>query len=251
MALACLNCCSIWDLYERINEACVTMHLKSGNTMAIKRDKFFNAYFMVLFMLMVLLSSATRAESRPATDYLKETLDKIIEVLNDPSLKTPGKENERRNILLKLVRERFDEEEFARRALGGHWRGRTKEEKQEFIGLFSELLARTYIKKIDDYLAKAGSFSGKNIRYLDETVKGSYMVVSTKILTSENTEIPILYLSKTNQGNWLVCDVAIEGVSIAQNYRAQFNDILSKSSFKELVAKLKSKQQTESTEQKK
>jgi len=219
--------------------------------MTIKRDKFFNAHAVVLFVLMVFLSSATWAGPRPVTDYFRETLDQIIEALNDPSLRTPGKENKRRNILLKLVKERFDEEEFARRALGAHWQVRTNEEKQEFVGIFSDLLARTYIKKIDDYLAKAGTFSGKNIRYLNETVKGGYVVVSTKILTSENTEIPILYLFKSRQGNWLVCDVAIEGVSIAQNYRAQFKDILDKSSFKELIAKLKSKQQTESSEQRK
>jgi len=219
--------------------------------MKIKGDKFFNAHEVVLFVLMVFLSSVTWAEPRPVTDYLRETLNQIIQALNDPSLRTPGKEKERKNILLKLVKERFDEEEFAKRALGAHWQERTNEEKQEFVGVFSDLLARTYIKKIDDYLAKAGTFSGRNIRYVNETVKGGYVVVSTKILTSENTEIPILYLFKNRQGNWLVCDVAIEGVSIAQNYRAQFKDILEKSSFKELIAKLKSKQQTESNEQRK
>ena len=95
------------------------------------------------------------------------------------------------------------------------------------------------------------SFSEKNILYLNETVKGSYVVVATKIITNEDTEIPVLYLFKNKQGNWLVCDVAIEGVSIAKNYRAQFNEILANSSFKELIAKLKSKQQTELTGQEK
>jgi len=193
----------------------------------IKWDKFVNAHAIMLLVLMVLLSSSTWAGPGPATDYLRETLDQIIEVFNDPSLKTPDK------------------------ALGAHWRKRTKEEKQEFVKFFSDLLERTYLDKIDAYLAKAGSFSGKNILYLNETVKGRYVVVATKIITSENTEIPALYLFKNKQGNWLVCDVAIEGVSIAKNYRAQFNEILANSSFKELIAKLKSKQQTEITGQKK
>ena len=210
--------------------------------MRTKRDKFFNSHTVVLFLLMVVLSSATFAESRKVAYYLKETLDKIIEVLNDPSLKTPDKENERRNILLKLVKERFDEDEFARRALGAHWEERTKEEKQEFVEVFSELLQTTYLKKIDDYLAKAGSFSGKNILYLNETVKGHYVVVETEVITDKDTKVPLLYLFKNKQDNWLVCDVAIEGVSLAKNYRAQFAEILAHSSFKELIAKLKSKQ---------
>jgi len=210
--------------------------------MRIKWNKFFNTHAVVLFLLMVVLPSTTFAESRPVADHLRETLDQIIEVLNDPSLKTPGKENERKNVLLKLVKEIFDEDEFARRALGAHWQERTKEEKQEFVEAFSDLLQSTYLKKIDDYLAKAGSFSGKNILYLNETVKGHYVVVETEIMTDKDTRIPLLYLFKNNQGKWLVCDVAIEGVSLAKNYRAQFAEILAHSSFKELIAKLKSRQ---------
>ena len=219
--------------------------------MTIKWDKFINAHAVVLFVLMVLLSSAAWAGPGPVTDSLKGTLDQIIEVLNDPSLKTPGNENERREILLKLVKERFDEEEFSRRALGAHWQKRTKEEKQEFVEIFSDLLERTYLKKIDDYLAKAGSFSSKNILYLNETVKGHYVVIETTVITNKDTKIPIHYLFKNKQGNWLAIDIAIEGVSLVKNYRAQFKEILAGSSFKELIAKLKSKQQIEITGQKK
>lgn len=218
--------------------------------MTTKRDTCITIHAVVLFVLMVFFSSAIWAGPQPVIASLKGTLDKIIKVLNDPSLRTPGKENERRDILLKLVKERFDDEEFARRALGAHWGERTNEEKQEFIEAFSDLLESTYVDKIDAYLAKAGSFSEKNILYLNETVKGSYVVVSTQILTGEDGKIPVLYLFKEKQGNWLVCDVAIEGVSIAKNYRAQFNETLATSSFKELIAKLKSKQQIEPTEQK-
>jgi len=187
----------------------------------------------------------------PVSDSLKGTLDQIIEVLNDPSLKTPGNENQRRNLLLKLVKERFDGEEFSRRALGAHWLKRTKEEKEEFVKIFSDLLERTYLKKIDAYLAKAGSFSGKNILYLNETVKGRYVMVETKVITNKDTEIPIHYLFKKKQDNWLAIDIAIEGVSLVKNYRAQFEEILAGSSFKELIAKLKSKQQIEITGEKK
>ncbi len=217
--------------------------------MAIKWDKFVNAPGVVLFVLMVFLCSA--AWAGPVTDQLKGTLDQIIEVLNDPSLKTPDKENERRNTLLKLAKERFDEREFARRALGAHWRKRTEEEKKEFVEVFSDLVERTYLKKIDAYLAKAESFSGENIVYLNETVNGPYAVVKTNVITNKDTEFPVHYLFKNKQGDWLVIDIAIEGISFVKNYRAQFKEILAGSSFEELIAKLKSKEQIEITEQKK
>jgi phospholipid transport system substrate-binding protein len=218
------------------------MHANPGDPMIKKRNMVSHGHMVLISVLVVLLAAATLAGERPVSEYLRETLDKIIQVLNDPSLKTPDKENERRTILLEVVRGRFDEEEFAMRALGAHWQERSAEEKQEFIEVFSDLLERTYLEKIDAYLAKAGTFSSGSIRYLDETTKGSYVVVTTKIVTSD-AEIPVLYLFKSKGGNWLVCDVAIEGVSIAKNYRAQFDEILARSSFKELIAKLKSKQQ--------
>jgi len=86
--------------------------------MTIKRNKFIHIHAMVVFVLMISPASFVWAAPGSVTDSLKGTLDKIVDVLNDPSLKTSGKENERKNTLLKLVKERFDEEAFARRALG-------------------------------------------------------------------------------------------------------------------------------------
>jgi len=219
--------------------------------MTIKWDKFINAHAVVLFVVMVSLSSFVWASPGPVTDSLKGTLDKIIDVLNDPSLKAPDKKNERKNILLKLVKERFDEEAFARRALGARWKKRTNEERKEFVEVFSDLLERTYLKKIDDYLAKAGIFSGKNIRYLNETVKGRYVIVKTEVIINKDTQIPVLYLFKNKQGNWLAVDIAIEGVSLVKNYRAQFKEILANSPFAQLITKLRSKQQKKIAEKKK
>ena len=216
----------------------------------MKRNAFFYIYLIVLFGVMVTLSSSAWAAPGKVTDSLKSTLNQMIQVLNDPSLKTPDKKNERKTILLNLIKERFDEQEFAKRALGSHWRERSEKEKKEFVDAFSNLLEQTYLDKIDTYLAKAGNFSEENILYLNETVKGKYVIISTKILTGENSKIPVLYLLKNKQDTWLVCDVAIEGVSIAKNYRAQFKEILANSSFKDLINKLKSKQIKETPEKK-
>ena len=70
-----------------------------------------------------------------------------------------------------------------------------------------------------------------------------YAVVETRVKIDKDTEIPVHYQLKDKEGNWLVCDIAIEGVSIVKNYRAQFNEILANSSFEDLIARLKSKEQ--------
>ena len=102
----------------------------------MKWYKFIDEHAVLLFVLLTLLSSTGWAGQGQVSDDLKETLDQIIAVLNDPSLQAPDKQDERRNILLKLVKKRIDDKAFAKRALGVHWKKRTKEEKQEFVKIF-------------------------------------------------------------------------------------------------------------------
>jgi len=60
-------------------------------------------------------------------------------------------------------------------------------------------------------------------------------------VTNKNTEIPVVYKLRTRDQKWWVYDMVIEGVSLVNNYRTQFSDILAKASFEGLVKKLKEK----------
>ncbi len=168
------------------------------------------------------------------TDQIKKTTDKIIEIVKSPALKALDKEPERRRLIRKAVDEVFDWEEMAKRTLGRHWRRRSESEKKEFIYLFGKLLERTYLDKVEGY-------SGEKVIYIGDRVEGNYALVKVKILTKQDREIPVLYRMKKKAGKWMVYDVCIEGVSLVNNYRTQFNNILVRSSFKRLIEKLKAK----------
>lgn len=196
---------------------------------------------MAAMVALVFLSSATWAG--PATDQLKATLTQMVEVLKDPRLKAPDKAGERRAALHNVLKVRFDEEALAKRALGKkHWTALNPQEKKEFVALFISILEQTYFKMIDAELKAAGPISADNIHYIGEKVKGSYAQVQTNIIAGENSETPVLFRLKNNAGTWLVVDMAIEGVIITKNYRAQFNEILAKDPFSKLLEKLKAKQ---------
>ena len=218
------------------------MRIESARSVVKVIGNFKISILAVFIMLMVLISSL--AWAGPATDQLRSTLNQIIKVLNDPALKTDIKKDERKNILIKLVKERFDGEEFSKRVLGVHWKKITEAERAEFVKVFSDLLERTYFEKIDMYMKKTSSFSKDNIHYLKESIKGEYAVVATKIVVSKESVIPVYYRIKNKNDNWLVCDIAIEGVSLVKNYRSQFNEVLANASFEELIKKLKSRQET-------
>jgi phospholipid transport system substrate-binding protein len=188
----------------------------------------------VIFIVLLLLSWAVPAWAGVPTEKVKETADKIITIVSDPSLKDPAKAAERRERIRAAVDELCDWEEMSRRSLGRHWAQRSEQERKEFIRLFGQLLERTYIDKVEGY-------SGEKVIYTGERVDGDYAEVDVKIVTKKNTEIPVVYRLRSRGQRWWAYDMVVEGVSLVNNYRTQFSDILAKSSFEGLMKKLREK----------
>lgn len=168
------------------------------------------------------------------TEKVKETTDKIIAIVSDPALKDPAKEKERREQIRRSVDEMCDWQEMSRRSLGRYWAQRSEQEKKEFVLLFGQLLERTYIDKVESY-------SGEKVIYAGERVDGDYAEVDVKIVTKKNTEIPVVYKLRSRDQQWWAYDMVVEGVSLVNNYRTQFSDIMAKSSFEGLMKKLREK----------
>ena len=187
---------------------------------------------LVFFFLFFTVPSFVMAGE--PTDRIKVASDKLIAIVFDNSLKTPEMKDKRDQMVTEIVDGLFDWQEFSRRTLARHWSKRTEDEKKEFISLFRQLVERTY-------MAKAGQYSGGKVIFLDEKIEGDYGNVSTQILTSAGTQISVEYRVIKKDGVWWVYDVYIEGVSLVNNYRGQFNDILIKSSYEDLVRRLKEK----------
>lgn len=187
---------------------------------------------IVLFLLIFVLVVPSLAGE--PTDQIKQTTDKMIAILNDPALKDPSKAEERRKAIRNVANERFDWTGMAMRSLARHWRERTNEQKKEFVPLFTDLLERTYMKRIENY-------SGDKVSYDGEKVDGKYSLVKVRIFTDKQIEIPVVYKLKKKGPEWKIYDVSIEGVSLVNNYRKQFDSIILSSSYEGLVEKLREK----------
>ncbi len=192
-------------------------------------------YLKSLFtsVLLVVMLAAPCLAGAP-TDDIKKTTDRILVIVSDPALKGPENSKKRTQLIRQAVDERFNWEAMTQRSLARHWQKRTDAEKKEFIVLFGKLLERTYLDKV-------GSYSGEKVVYVDETIDGRYATVTAKILTHSQTEVAVRYRLKEENGDWGVYDISIEGVSLVNNYRKQFNSIIVSSSYDELVKKLRAK----------
>ncbi len=171
----------------------------------------------------------------PPTDQLRGQVDRVLKILSDPGLKTDGKRQERRVAIRKVANDIFDFTELTKRSLGRHWQARTPADQAEFVGLFTDLLEYAYISKIEMY-------TGEKIAFVGETLDGGVATVRTKIVTKQGTEIPLDYRMYQRGDRWLTYDVTVEGISLVSNYRTQFNAIIQRSSYQELVRTMRAKQ---------
>jgi len=135
-----------------------------------------------------------------------------------------------------IVLPQFDSQEIAKRTLGIYWRDRTEEQRKEFIRLFTQLVEKTYSGTLDRYTNNVQFF------FDQERIDGDFAEVDTRILDpAQNKAFTVTYKLHKVGGKWLIYDVVAENVSMVRNYRNQFNRILSKSSYEELVQSIQNK----------
>jgi len=190
---------------------------------------------LVSLAAVLALAVARDAAAGVPTDQIRGSIDSILKIVTDPELKKEAKTAERRKRIRQVVNQIFDFTEISQRSLGRHWQARTPAERDQFVQLFGDLLENAYITKIESY-------SGEKIQYPGDVIDGDLAIVKTRIITKQETEIPVDYRMFLSHGRWAVYDVSVEGISLIGNYRTQFNAVIQRSGYPDLVAKLKAKQ---------
>ena len=189
-------------------------------------------FLSVLLLLTVIAPSAFGTQP---LDTLKEPVDQIIQILNDPQYKDPSKRDVQHDNIWKIVRTIFDFKAISRLTVGRYWKKFVPSEKEAFTDVFSQFLGNTYISKIQ------GEYQNEEIVFLGQKmISESKALVKTKIIRA-GVETPINYRMYRRKDNWKIYDVKIEGVSLVKNYRNQFRKILLKELPTQLIERVQEK----------
>ena len=200
--------------------------------------KKYKIFFTVLLLIMPLISYAT---VEPIA-MIRSNADEIISIMADANLT----QDEKVNKLSTIAEDNFSFEEMARRTLAIHWKKRTKDEKVVFTYTYKEFLKHTYAGNINKY-------SGEKVTVLSQKIEDDYAIVKTLVINEKlKRETPVNYKLKLINNEWKVYDIVVEGISLINNYREQFNEIINGSSFdgllKLLDKKIKEAKHTQTTE---
>lgn len=186
--------------------------------------------------LLVSVSGHSAAVSGGPIDQIRGHVDEMYRLVSNTSDPASGSQTGVRKVADRM----FDWPEMARGALGKHWQGRTPSERDEFVRLFAAVFERAYLSKIQ--LADAEHFT-----YLGEAIDGEHATVRTTVTAKNGSVIAVDYRTRVGEGgSWRVYDLNTEGISLVGNYRTQFNSIIARSSYSELVKRLKAARESHS-----
>jgi phospholipid transport system substrate-binding protein len=188
-----------------------------------------------LLFLLSSFSFLSPSKAGGPTDQVRATVESALAIVRNPGLKSEGQRKNLRAQLTQAIYPRFDFTEMAKRSLGSHWGRRTAGEQREFVKIFAELLGNFYVDRIESY-------TSQDVLYTREVEDGNYAEVATKIVTDNSSdEVSINYKLHRVYNEWRVYDLAID-ISLVNNYRSQFDRVIARSSFENLVRVLQEKQ---------
>jgi phospholipid transport system substrate-binding protein len=175
------------------------------------------SFFIIAFVLCLIFPLS--ADAGGALDTVKSNADKVLDVLRDPSLKSESARKIKKNKIRAIAQKMFDFTELSKRTLAQNWGKFSPEQQKEFIDLYTSLLEDTYADKIMAY-------TDEKIVFTNEVTLTEKTVEVRSTVLRKTSEVPINYRVILKDDGWRVYDVVIEGVSLINNYRTQFREIL-------------------------
>lgn len=188
------------------------------------------------FLLLFGLLSSSEAASTPLS-LIQSGSERALQILRSSHAGEAPALRQRRGEILQIVDEYFNFQEMAKRALGRSWKDQSPDKQQEFVKLFKQLLFNTYVDRVETYTS-----ANEKLAYDQEKIEGEYALVKTRIVGYKNADVQVDYRLRREKGDqWKAYDVVVEGISLVNNYRQQFDSLLTNGSFEALLNRMREK----------
>lgn len=200
---------------------------------------------VLLFVCQLPLSAAKNYAPEGTPTRAIQDLD---DLLDSYILNPKNQEQKEFNAQLKkkILQGTFDVKKLCQSALGKHWKRLSRRERNHFVALMTSLLEKKAIFSKEQGGKKTGSTSGlyfvtyEGDRHLNE--EKSLALVRTYVqIPSENLKIGLNYKVTKNGSGWNIYDVVVDDASLVDNYKYQFDKIISQHGYEDLVRRMESK----------
>lgn len=148
--------------------------------------------------------------------------------------------DQRRDQVKKIAYDNMDVEVMARLSLGKYYRNLTDAQRTQYIDAFKQHVTNTYRNTTDQYTDEDVKITGDR-READGDWTVTTVITGTKNNKPGSEVAKVDYRLRSKNGPWKVIDLTIDGVSLVQNFRSQFQDIMANGGFDKLLQLLREK----------
>ncbi len=115
--------------------------------------------------------------------------------------------------------------------LGKNWRTATQEQKDAYLAAYQPFVIKNYAGKLTKY-------SGQNYTLKNPRMAGSQYLVTMEIIDPGNPSVFVDYRLREEGSSYKVIDISVEGISLVQTQRSEFNSIVQSKGLDYLISAL-------------
>ncbi len=190
-------------------------------------------------MLIATLASALPIHAQtvlPPDVLARSVTDEVLAILRSDRDINASHPDKLMNLIETKVLPHFNFMRMTRLAVGKNWRKADTQQRDALVGQFRLLLVRTYATAFTSYREQKIVYRPLRMRPDDQDV-----VVRSQVVQPGGPPVAVDYSMEKTGNGWKVYDVAIEGVSLVQNYRSTFNSEVQRGGIDGLIRALDSK----------
>lgn len=178
------------------------------------------------------LAMGLAAEEPP--EIIEDTTTRMIDLIEENRALYEEDAERMREDIREVLMPRIDTLYSARLVLGRHGRGRDEDEILEFADALAEQLLRRYATALLEYDLRDRleilPMTGDNTERMTR--------VRTRIRLDGGNRAPMDYVFRKTEGEWLVFDVIVEGISYVATFRNQIGEEIRRHGFDGLMERL-------------
>jgi phospholipid transport system substrate-binding protein len=198
----------------------------------------------IFVSFIVFTSTSSRANSDNPMQLLQQTQKQAEAILKANTSSNDAAKQKTEEQLRTLIQPFFDFQMLASQTLHNHWSKLKPEDQKNFSFWFEELLKQAYIQGVHSGLQEQKE-QKYEIKYLTQQIDGPKAKIFTEIryeVTRRGRKrwqkVQIDWVLVKRDQRWMVNDIITNDNSLMETYREQFDTIIAKHSFGELLKRI-------------
>ncbi len=186
---------------------------------------------VIVLICAVSFFSATHSSYAEAGKSAPASVEAFMEGIR--SMKFPVEDAARHEALVAQTGAYLDLRAIGEKSLTEHWGTMSAAQQQSFLDLFSKLIASIAYPRTNSFLGT------QKVVYSEARPIARGVEVASTVKDSEaDLDVPVTYDLYEDNGQWKIYDIFMDGVSMTEDLKTQFNKMIQDGSVDNLLSKM-------------